>query len=202
MLIGKPAEHQTIGLLGGSFNPVHTGHMMIASYLTQWGYLDQVWLNLTPRNPIKKDPSSLLPDTRRLTMLSIALKNTKHIDICDIELSMPRPLYTINTLRLLASKYPELSFKLIIGADNWQIFDQWHESQQILDEFGVIVYPRTGYPVPDRHVDGMEFVDAPTVNISSTFIRNAIARGKNMEFFLPAGVNKYIIEHKLYRNDK
>lgn len=191
-----------IGILGGSFNPVHIGHMMLASYLVQWGYLDQVWLTLSPRNPLKRNPESLLPDTKRLTMLSIALKGSTGLDICDIELSMPVPSYTINTLDLLKRRFPDKQFKLIIGSDNWEIFDKWREGQRILDDFGVIVYPRPGYPVdPLNHVDGMELVEAPTVNISSTFIRNAIAKGRNMDYFLPQGVYKYIVEHKLYTND-
>ena len=112
----------TIGIFGGSFNPVHAGHMMLASYLTQWGYLDQVWLTLSPLNPMK-DPAELLPDTKRLDMLMIATRGAADIDICDIELSMPKPSYTINTLNVLAERYPEHKFKLVIGSDNWQIFE-------------------------------------------------------------------------------
>lgn len=188
---------ETIGILGGSFNPVHVGHMILASYLSQWNYVDKVWLTLSPCNPLK-DAGGLLPDMKRLGMLSIACRNAPGLDICDIELAMPRPSYTINTLDLLAGRYPDKSFKLIIGSDNWAIFDKWRDSQRILDEYGVIVYPRPGYPVAQGHVDGMEVVDAPTVNLSSTFIRNAIAKGRNMEYFLPAGVYKYIVDHKLY----
>lgn len=191
------AEKKVIGILGGSYNPVHSGHMMLASFLAQWGYVDQVWLTLSPRNPLK-NPGDLLPDLKRLTMLNIALRGARSLDVCDIELTMPTPSYTINTLDLLASCHPDKRFKLIIGSDNWAIFDKWKDSQRILDEYGVIVYPRPGYPVAQGHVDGMEVVDAPTVNLSSTFIRNAIAKGRNMEYFLPAGVYKYIVDHKLY----
>ncbi len=186
-----------IGLLGGSYNPVHIGHTMIASYLVQWGYVDQVWLTLSPRNPLK-NPNDLIPDLKRLAMLNIALRGAKNLDLCDIELSMPTPSYTINTLDLLASRHPDKQFKLIIGSDNWAIFDHWKDSQRRLDDYGVIVYPRPGYPVANRFVDGMEVVDAPTANISSTFVRNAIAKGRNMEYFLPAGVYKYIVDNKLY----
>ena len=187
----------TIGIFGGSFNPVHSGHLMLASYLTQWGYLDQVWLTLSPLNPLK-DAAELLPDTKRLAMLSIAAKGAQNIDICDIELSMPRPSYTIDTLRVLAERYPEYRFKLVIGSDNWQIFDRWRSAQEILDKYGVIVYLRPGYPVDKRHIDGMEVVEAPMAHVSSTFIRQAIAKGRNMNYFLPAGVYKYIVDNKLY----
>lgn len=193
------SEKQTIGILGGSFNPVHIGHMMLASYLAQWGYVSQVWLTLSPRNPLKKDPDALLPDMKRLTMLNLALKGSTGLDVCDIELSMPVPSFTINTLDVLSQRYPDKQFKLIIGSDNWAIFEKWREHQRILDEYGVIVYPRPGYPVDTPHVDGMELVNAPMVNISSTFIRNAIAKGRNMDYFLPQGVYKYIADHKLYK---
>ena len=171
--------------------------MMLASFLAQWGFVDQVWLTLSPRNPLKKE-DALLPDLKRLTMLNIALKGANMLDVCDIELTMPTPSFTINTLDLLAQRFPNKHFKLIIGSDNWAIFDKWKDSQRLLDDYGVIVYPRPGYPVTRTNVDGMELVDAPTVNISSTFVRKAIAQGKNMEYFLPSGVYKYIIEHKLY----
>ncbi|MBD5234589.1 MAG: nicotinate-nucleotide adenylyltransferase [Bacteroidales bacterium] len=189
---------ETVGILGGSFNPVHIGHMMLASFLVQWGYVDRIWLTLSPRNPLK-DPGELLPDLKRLQMLSIAAKGAEGIDICDIELSMPRPSYTINTLDVLAERYPEFRFKLIIGSDNWAVFDKWKEPQRILDDYGVIVYPRPGYPLVDDHTAGMEIVHAPMAHISSTFIRDAIARGRNMNYFLPAGVYKYILDNKLYR---
>lgn len=189
---------ETIGLLGGSFNPVHMGHMMLAAYMTQWGVVDKVWLTLSPRNPLK-DPAGLLPNTRRLAMLEIATRGADRIDTCDIELSMPRPSYTIDTLDLLAKRYPAKRFKLIIGSDNWQIFDKWRDAQRILDDYGVIVYPRPGFPVDDTHVDGMELVRPMTVNLSSTQVREAIARGRDMTYFLPQGVYKYIIDNKLYK---
>lgn len=192
---------ETIGILGGSFNPVHIGHMMLASYLVQWGYVDKLWLTLSPLNPLK-EPGGLLPDMKRLAMLTLASKGAPDIDICDIELAMPRPSYTINTLDLLAERNPECRFKLVIGSDNWRIFDQWRQAQRILDEYGVLVYLRPGYPVVNEHVAGMEVVDAPMAHVSSTFIRNAIARGRDMGYFLPQGVYKYILDNKLYRPSK
>ena len=197
IIIGAP-KVQKIGILGGSFNPVHIGHLMIASYLVQWGYVDKVWLTLSPLSPMKKDSAELIPDIKRLAMLNAAIKNASDIDVCDIELSLPTPSFTINTLQALDTAYPGKKFKLIIGSDNWAIFDKWRSAPQILDKYGVIVYPRPGYPV-ESHVDGMELVNAPTVNLSSTFIRKAIAKGRNMEYFLPGGVYKYIVNHKLYQ---
>lgn len=199
IIIGEAAKTEVIGILGGSFNPVHIGHLMIASYLAQWGFVDKVWLTLSPLNPLKKDSTEIIPDIKRLAMLSAAIKGAPAIDVCDIELSLPTPSYTITTLETLAATYPGKKFRLIIGSDNWANFDRWKSGPKILEKFGVIVYPRPGYPV-EAHVDGMELVSAPTVNISSTFIRKAIAKRRNMEFFLPQGVYKYILNHKLYQS--
>lgn len=192
------ADHkETVGILGGSFNPIHMGHLMLAEYLTQWRYVDKVWLTLSPLNPLK-EACGLIPDMKRLAMIMLATKGSVDIENCDIELSMPRPSYTINTLDLLSKRYKAKRFKLIIGSDNWQIFDKWKDHERILDEYGVIVYPRPGYPIRSVYVDGMEVIDAPTVNISSTFIRDAIVRGKDMTYFLPPGVFKYIRDNRLY----
>ncbi len=194
------SDHSVIGILGGSFNPVHIGHLMLASYLKQFCGLDAVWLTLSPLNPLKSHPDELIPDLQRLEMLKIATRDAgEGIGVCDIELSMPRPSYTINTLRLLQRRYRNKHFKLIIGSDNWRIFEQWKDYEAILEEFGVLVYPRPGYPVPHRYEDGMEVVDAPMSSLSSTFVRNAISRGKDMNFFLPPGVYDYIKEHSIYK---
>lgn len=190
---------EIIGILGGSFNPVHTGHMMIAAYLTQWGHVDKVWLTLSPLNPLK-DAAGLLPDSERLAMLKIATGETTDILTCDIELSMPRPSYTIDTLDLLSRRHKDKQFKLIIGSDNWCIFDRWREHRRILEQYGVMVYPRPGYPIEPGRAAGMEVIDAPTVNLSSTFVRDAIAAGKDMSVFLPPGVYKYIRDNRLYSN--
>lgn len=187
-----------IGLLGGSFNPVHVGHMMLASFMQQYGGFDEVWLTLSPLNPLKADSSELIPDMQRLKMLEIAIGDAKGLNICDIELAMPRPSYTINTLRYLAKRYPRHNFKLIIGSDNWKVFDRWRESDAIMSEFGVVVYPRPGYPVSTIYDDGVDLINAPVADISSTFIRNAISRGKDMTYFLPPGVYDFIRNNNLY----
>ena len=189
-----------IGILGGSFNPVHIGHIMIASYLRQFEGFDEVWLMLSPLNPLKATSAELIPDVSRLKMLEVALKDAEGIKVSDIELSMPRPSYTINTLRYLSKRYPRHTFRLIIGADNWKIFSQWKDSEQIIDDYGVTVYPRPGYtlsPIYDPNVDVI--TAAPTAEISSTWLRKALARGKDMRFFLPPGVAEYISENGLYR---
>lgn len=190
-------QKETVGILGGSFNPVHMGHLMLAQYLTQWKYVDKVWLTLSPLNPLK-EAAGLIPDMKRLAMITLATKGAIDIETCDIELSMPRPSYTIDTLDLLSKRHKNRRFKLVIGSDNWRIFDKWREHERILEEYGVIVYPRPGYPIDSVYVDGLEVVDAPTVNISSTFVRDAIVRGKDMRYFMPDSVYKYIRDNRLY----
>lgn len=187
-----------IGILGGSFNPVHIGHLILASYMQQYAGFDEVWLTLSPMNPLKADSTELIPDIKRLRMLEIAIGSTKGISICDYELAMPRPSYTINTLRYLVKRYPRRHFKLIIGSDNWKVFDDWKDSESIISDFGVVVYPRPGYPVGPIYQDGVDVINAPVVEISSTFIRRAIARGKDMSYFLPHGVLEYIKQNNLY----
>ena len=189
-----------IGIFGGSFNPVHIGHLMLASYMQQFEGFDEVWLMLSPLNPLKANPSELIPDLTRLKMLEIAVAGVAGLKVSDIELSMPRPSYTINTLRYLAKRYPRHSFRLIIGADNWKIFSQWRDSEKIIEEFGVTVYTRPGYTIPSIYDDNVDVVSsAPLAEISSTFLRKAIARGKDMRFFLPQGVENFIRDNNLYK---
>ncbi len=189
----------TVGILGGSFNPVHVGHMMLASYMSQYTDLDKVWLMLSPRNPLKQS-SSLIEDSHRLEMLRIAAVSVPGVEVCDIELSMPYPSYTIDTLNLLRKKYTDVRFRLIIGSDNWLIFDRWKDYKSIIDNYGVIVYPRPGFNVENSQLtDGVEIIDAPTVDISSTFIRTGFVDGKNMRAFLPEGVHEYILSHELWK---
>lgn len=191
------AKAETIGILGGSFNPVHIGHLILAQYVREWGYADKVWLMLSPQNPLKGS-SNLMSDMKRLAMLNKSTRNAEGIETCDIELSMPRPSYTINTLDTLAHRYPAKQFKLIIGSDNWAIFNKWKDWERILSDYGVLVYPRLGYPIEDSDTPGMTAISAPVIDISSTFVRKAIAEGRDMNFFLPPEVFRYIQDNKLY----
>lgn len=188
-----------IGIFGGSFNPVHIGHIRLARYLRTCDLVDEVWLTLSPQNPLK-DAETLISDEHRLAMLRLATTGISEIDVCDIELSMPRPSYTINTLELLSSRCPDCQFKLIIGSDNWLRFEQWREARRIIAEYGVIVYPRPGYeiemPILTRNV---ELVAAPMTDISSTQLRRAIALGEFVDDYMPQSVIQYINDNKLYK---
>lgn len=188
-----------IGVLGGSFNPVHIGHIMLASYIAQYSDLDYVWLMLSPANPLKSDPGCMVKDADRLAMLRLACRNYRHIAPCDIELSMPRPSYTINSLNRLSDEYPDCDFRLIIGSDNWLIFEQWRSYEEIIRRYCPIVYPRPEYPVnPATLPESVTLIDAPQIWISSTFIRHAISTDHDMKAFLPIGVDEYIRSNGLY----
>ncbi len=191
---------RVIGILGGSFNPVHNGHLMLASYIAQFGPVDEVWLNLSPQNPFKEQ-SELLDDRHRLAMLDKAVNGSVTVKVCDVELSLPQPSYTINTMEKLESMYPDYDFRIIRGSDNWPRFPEWRDSEALIERYGLIVYPRRDYPLPDIVPDNVTVVDAPMVDISSTFIRECIAEGRDMNFFMPPQVYEYIERNKLYKND-
>lgn len=189
--------------MGGSFNPVHIGHLLLADYLTQFTSLSQVWLMLSPLNPLKENPENLIDDAHRLEMLRIATRNTPGILPCDIELTMPRPSYTINSLRRLSEQHPSVRFSLVIGSDNWAIFNRWRSAEEIIERFSPIVYPRPGYPVDKASLPSeVTLVEAPVFDISSTFLREAIAQGHDMRLFMPDGVWDYIKTNHLYNIPK
>lgn len=192
-------KRRHIALMGGSFNPVHIGHLMVADYVRQTVSVDEVLMAVSPLNPLKVDSTDLAADSDRMAMLEIATKAFSGITPCDIELTMPRPSYTIDTLNALSERYPDAKISIIIGSDNWLVFDRWRASEEIISRFGVIVYPRPGYDI-DRTTlpPNVTVVDAPTVDLSSTFLRQKLTEGVDMNVFLPAGVYNYIKTKKLY----
>jgi nicotinate-nucleotide adenylyltransferase len=175
-----------IGLFFGSFNPVHAGHLMVANYCASFTDLGEVWLVPSPHNPLKH-ASNLLPDGQRLAMLRAAVEHRRlPLKVCDVEFSLPRPSYTISTLRALRERYPQLRFVVIMGADSLADIKQWKEWQAILREFEVYVYPRVGFHAEALCARyGATLIPAPLIEISSTFIRNAVMEGKNVNAFLP-----------------
>ncbi len=188
-----------IGIFGGSFNPIHIGHLILADYISQFTDVDEVWFMLSPLNPLKSHPEELIDDSLRMEMLAIATEGNPRLRPCDVELNMPRPSYTVNSLDRLSEMYPDYRFSLIIGGDNWQIFPQWREYSRILTHYSPIIYPRPGFFIdPQSLPSGVTLVNAPEVEISSTFLRKAIAEGKDMSNFMPHGVAEYILKHKLY----
>lgn len=184
-----------IGVFGGSFNPVHTGHLMVANYCAQFCGLDEVWLMVSPCNPLKDD-RSLMPQEERLAMCRMGVESCPRVIASDFEFSLPLPSYTCNTLTELQKKFPEDEFTLIIGADNWLCFRKWRDWRKILRDFNVLIYPRPGYTIdmeklPSR-VSMVSDPDAPLALISSTFVRETMRRGKSVAWFIPPQVENYI----------
>lgn len=189
-----------IGIFSGSFNPIHMGHLILANYITEFTEIDEVWFLVSPRNPIKEE-NTLINENQRLEMVKLALQEYPKMKASDFEFSLPRPSYTVVTLEKLKEKYPENEFILIIGSDNWTEFDKWKNYDQIIGNYHIKVYPRLGYRIiiQARQKTHVEALDAPVIEISSTFIREGISEGKDIKAFLPEKVYKYIVENNLYK---
>ncbi len=186
-----------IGLFFGSFNPVHIGHLVIANYMAEFTALEQVWFVISPQNPLKKS-SSLLEDHKRRTLLEIAIQKDDRFRVCDIEFKLPKPSYTIDTLVHLQELHPSHEFVLIMGSDGLSTFYKWKNHRIIEENFDRCVYPRPGFPVAaDQHFR-VTLVDAPQMEISSTFIREALRKKHDIRHFLPFGVYSYIEEMHYY----
>lgn len=172
------------GIFGGSFNPIHIGHLALANYLCEYGELDEVWMVVSPQNPFKKD-QQLLDDNLRLAMVKAAVADYPKLKACDVEFRLPRPSYMISTLRQLENDYPERRFSLVIGADNWLAFQHWKAADEIVRDFDIVIYPRPGYAVDAASLPAsVRLVDTPLLEVSSTFIRRALQEGKDIRYFM------------------
>lgn len=186
------------GIFGGSFNPIHIGHLALANYICEYGGIDELWFMVSPQNPLKQD-ESLLEDSRRLELVRLATQDYAKFKVSDFEFHLPRPSYTIQLLEALKGTYPEREFTLIIGADNWQLFDRWKESERLLAENKIMVYPRRGIEVREEDLPAnVSLVQAPLFEISSTFIRKALQEGNDVRYFLHPEVYRKIKELHLY----
>lgn len=167
-----------IGLFGGSFNPIHTGHLRLGQWLCQQGYVDELWFLVSPLNPFKQGDNELLDDAARLRLVETAIQDKPQLKTCDIEMHLPRPSYMVRTLEQVRNIHPTHQFVLIIGADNWLRFPQWKDSDEILRHHNILVYPRTGFDIdPQTLPPGVHLVNTPLLDISSTQIRQAIRHG-------------------------
>lgn len=185
-------------LFGGTFNPLHNGHLTIAQSVLEQGLADEVWILITPCNPWKKD-QALLDDRLRYDMVAQAVKDMDGVRASDYEFKLDKPSYTANTLRRISADYPDREFILTIGADNWVKFHNWREADFILKNYPIIVYPRQGYPI--ENVSGnVTLLDCPLMDISSTQIRQMVHNGTPINELVPASVARTILEKKLYTN--
>lgn len=187
------------GLFFGSYNPIHTGHLVIANYMANHTELDEVWLVVSPHNPLK-EKSGLANMYDRLEMANLATENTENIRVSDIEFTLPKPSYTIDTLTYLHEKFPSKEFVLIMGADNLVSFKKWKNYEVLLNNYQIYVYPRPGADVREwENHPSIIFTDTPLMEISSTFIRKSIKDNKNVQFFLPEKVISFIDNKGMYK---
>ena len=181
-----------IAIFSGSFNPIHNGHLAIAQEVINQGAADELWFLVSPRNPLKLDKDLWLEEDR-LMMVKLAIENRPGMVASDFEFNLPRPSYTIHTLGKLKEKFPQHQFLLLIGSDNLSIFQKWFNYQKIVDEFGLIVYPRPCFPIDlTRIFTNIKVISAPFIDLSATSIRKKLSKGEPISDVVPEKVNHYI----------
>ena len=199
---------KNIGLYFGTFNPIHVGHLVIANYMADYTELDEVWLVVSPQNPLKKK-ESLLADYHRLSLVRIAVEDNQKLNACNDEFNLPIPSYTINTLAHLKEKYNSYNFHLIMGEDNLRSFHKWKNYEHIIKEHKIYVYPRvlTEQELNEKVSINSSYehpniikCDAPIMKISSSFIRKAIQNKKDVRYLLTEKVFKYVDEMNFYKS--
>ena len=187
-----------IGLFFGSFNPMHIGHKIIASYMAEFSDFEKVLFVVSPENPLKKK-KTLLDQNYRLQIMKAEVEGNAKLAVSDIEFSMPQPSYTIDTLVHLKEDYPDNEYALIMGSDNLQNFHKWKNYEQILENYSIYVYPRPGIEINGTHHNIHIINDAPQMEISASFIRDSIKQGKDVSYLMPEKAWKYIDEMNFYK---
>ena len=187
-----------VGIYSGSFNPIHHGHVMLANYLVEFSDLDELWFVVTPQNPLKQK-AELLDDDERLKMVQLAVGDDPRFHVSDIEMHLPRPSYTINTLSVLSKQHPDCQFVFICGMDSLQNLSRWYQYQSILDNYELLVFPREGYDGGElAHHPSVTILKTPILEISSTFIRQCIKEGRDVRHFVPEKVFCYLQQKAFY----
>ena len=193
-------NRQKVAIFGGSFDPIHNGHLALAAEVLARGLACEVWFMVTPQNPHKQG-CTLSDESLRLQMVQLAVDGKAGMAACDFEFALPRPSYTFNTLAALEEAFPEKEFLLLIGADNWRKFDSWYKGEEMLSKYGIIVYPRGDEAVP-LLPPGVQWLPATLYDVSSTMVRAAVAAGEDITSFVPHSVSLFIKEKKMYGNEK
>lgn len=191
-----------VGLFFGSFNPIHIGHLILANYILENSDMAELWFVVSPQNPFK-DKKTLLKDHNRLDMVQLSVKNYPKMRASNVEFSLPKPSYTIDTLTYLKEKYPDHSFALIMGEDNLKGLPKWKNSEKLIENHQIIVYPRIfeGEKQDNEYLkhDNISMVNAPIIELSATEIRNMIKNGKNVRPMLPPEVYEYLDGSNFYK---
>lgn len=179
-----------VGIYGGSFNPIHRGHIALARQMLRKAHLDEVWFLVSPLNPFKQASTDLLDDQTRLLLTRQALADEPRLVASDYEFHLPRPSYSWDTLQALSRDYPEHEFVLVIGADNWLAFDRWYHAEDILDSYPIVIYPREGCPIDAATLPPtVQLVKTRLYNVSSTDIRRRIREGRPVRRLLPPAIH-------------
>ena len=192
-----PLGEASIGIFGGSFNPIHNGHIALAKAFLEKENLDQVWFMVSPQNPFKVN-QQLLADHLRLELVCKATADNPHFKASDYEFQLPKPSYTWNTLQQLSHDFPTYRFTLLVGGDNWEAFDRWYHAEDILANYPIVVYPRQGQAVSRTTLpDGVSILNTPLINISSTEIRQRVKQDEDISQFVPTEIEGDVI--RLYK---
>lgn len=189
-----------IGIYGGSFNPIHKGHTQLAASIVAQGMVDELWLLVSPLNPLKSgEVSDIAEYEHRLKMAELATEGIEGVKVSDFERHLPLPSYTITTLGELGKAFPEHEFVLVIGADNWERFPRWYHADEILANYQILIYRRPGCELNEKVLpSSVQVVDTPLYDVSSTEIRESVKKGRMMRRWLDARVARYIKKHQLY----
>lgn len=188
-----------IGLYFGSFNPIHTGHLIIAKYVLQNSNLDRIWFVVSPQNPFKS-PESLLNENHRLHLVNTAIEGETDLKASNIEFKLPKPSYTINTLTYLAEQFPKYEFTVIVGSDAFQNINKWKNFESLVKNYPFIVYKRPGFEITETWGADVTLLNAPLLEISSTYIRGLLKKGLSIRYLVPDTVKEEIERNNYYRS--
>ncbi|MEO5943753.1 MAG: nicotinate (nicotinamide) nucleotide adenylyltransferase [Ferruginibacter sp.] len=188
-----------IGLYFGSFNPIHVGHLIIASHIITNTELDELWFVVSPQNPFKKK-NSLLNEHHRLNLVRTAIEGEKKLRASNVEFKLPKPSYTIDTLTYLAEKYPDHIFSIIMGSDSFQNLKKWKNYELLLEKYEILIYKRPGFEVVEKLKGNIKTMDAPNLQISSTHIRELIRNNKSIRYLVTDDVREVIENNSYYKS--
>ncbi|MBK7637843.1 MAG: nicotinate-nucleotide adenylyltransferase [Saprospiraceae bacterium] len=188
-----------VGLFFGSFNPVHVGHMIIANHLAEYTDLSQIWMVVSPHNPLK-NKTSLANDNDRFHLVQLAIGDNTKIKASNVEFFLPTPSYTIDTLAFLKEKYPDKTFALIMGGDSLERIEKWKNAEKLLRDYEIFVYKRSDSDISKfEHLENIKVIEAPLLDISATFIRDALKNKKSIRYLVPDAVFDYLQHSTMYR---
>lgn len=189
-----------IGLYFGSFNPIHNGHLIIANHIVEYGDVEKVWFVVSPQNPLKES-KSLLNEYDRLHLVKLAIGDNERFQASDIEFRLPRPSFTIDTLTYLKEQFPQHQFKVIMGSDSFQNIRKWKNYELLLQEYALLIYKRPGFDVqiPESLHTHIQLLEAPLLEISSTYLRTQIRNKKSIRYLTPDPVAEYILDNRYYQ---